>query len=363
MKPERITWIQAEPTPYWAHTFRAIADDPELDLTVLFLNQETDHHPWKSELTRGYDHRFPNETAGIEWSYLWYVLREPGFLVLGRWSTFMSNLLLVPLMLRSAPFGICTDTPDTVRQRPFPLSLVRRYWLRMVFRYVSAVLTTGEPGREALREMGCSPSRIVNFPFFVDLEFYRPSPGRSTDDGRIHLISSGRIQNEDKGYDLALQALARARSRGLSNVSYRIAGEGPDLPALRSLAEELGISDWVEFLGWMEPEELRDRMHESDALLHPAPRHDPFPVTVLEGMAAGLPILGSRAAGSVRDRVQHDVNGLIHDPGDVDALAQQLVELPERNLTKMGRRARETAENWPVERGLKILKDWMFQRE
>lgn len=358
MDRKRVVWVQPEPTPYWAHVFRAIEADPELELSVWFLRENTSHHPWESDLRDGYPSIVPSYTLGLEWSYLARTLDEDGFVIVSRWSTLMSALIVNLLHLQGYPFGICTDTPDLGRARGTVKSTLRSVWLKWLFSRVSRMLATGQPGVRALETMGCPSEKIVNFPFFVDLDFYAPgNRRRDRGEGELRLVSSGRLKNSDKGYDLALKALSRAREGTDTDFRYRIAGEGPDEEELRSLVETLGLQGDVEFLGWQEPEELRDVYLDSDAMVHPAPTHDPFPVTVLEGMAAGLPILGSRAAGSVQDRVKHGFNGFVHEPGNMDQLSDHLVDLTKRDASTMGQRARKTAEEWPVERGVGILKE------
>jgi glycosyltransferase involved in cell wall biosynthesis len=75
-------------------------------------------------------------------------------------------------------------------------------------------------------------------------------------------------------------------------------------------------------------------------------------------MAAGLVVLGSDATGAVLDRIRHGENGFIHRSGDVDQLAEQIGDLflhPEI-LQDVGCRARLTAEQWPVGRGVQTIK-------
>ena len=78
---------------------------------------------------------------------------------------------------------------------------------------------------------------------------------------------------------------------------------------------------------------------------------------VLEGMAAGLAILGSDVSGSVKDRVSHGFNGFVHPAGNAEVLAEH-IEFALTNpakIAEMGRRARLTAEEWPVDRGVEIV--------
>lgn len=80
-------------------------------------------------------------------------------------------------------------------------------------------------------------------------------------------------------------------------------------------------------------------------------------MAVLEAMAAGMVVLGSAASGSVRDRVANGVNGFIHSAGNVQELADQIVNLMKNpgNISMIGERARQTAEQWPASRGVTII--------
>jgi glycosyltransferase involved in cell wall biosynthesis len=220
---------------------------------------------------------------------------------------------------------------------------------------------TGQPGVMALKEMGVPQTKLVIFPFYLDLRaFTREIVPFPTDVGRaVRFISSGRIENSLKGHDVALRALEMASRGSERSFEYYIAGAGPDAMELRKLCSRLGIEEYVRFLGWIEPDELRRLYLAADVLIHASPVHDPFPNAVLEGMAAGLPVLGSDVSGSVKDRVEHGINGFIHRAGDAHVLAEQIrffLKNPDK-IAEMGRKARQTAEQWPIDRGVQIIKD------
>ncbi len=144
----------------------------------------------------------------------------------------------------------------------------------------------------------------------------------------------------------------------MSPSRYLIAGAGADEPNVRALTQQLGLVQQVRFLGWVEPVELQRVYATCDVLIHPSPTHDPYGNAVLEGMAAGLVILGSDVTGAVKDRVEHGVNGFIHHAGDVVDLAQHiefLLKNPEK-IAEMGRGARATAEKWPIERAVATIR-------
>jgi glycosyltransferase involved in cell wall biosynthesis len=175
--------------------------------------------------------------------------------------------------------------------------------------------------------------------------------------GKVVFASSGRLEINLKGYDIALKSLSRARDlSGSNNFEYHLAGAGPDEERLKNLAAGLGLMDQVRFRGWLESNELVELLHRCDVFIHPA-LYDPFPVAVLEAMAAGAVVLGSDASGSVRDRIVDGVNGFVHSAGNVQQLARQIANLMENpgRISMIGERARQTAEEWPALRGVAII--------
>jgi glycosyltransferase involved in cell wall biosynthesis len=74
-------------------------------------------------------------------------------------------------------------------------------------------------------------------------------------------------------------------------------------------------------------------------------------------MAAGVPVLGSTLAGAVHERVVNGRNGLLVEPASVEDLARAISFLAENTarIADMGREARRTAEEWPVERGIETI--------
>jgi len=209
---------------------------------------------------------------------------------------------------------------------------------------------------------GVPPERIVDFPFATDTLMFHPADHGHSRDGSLpeSFISSGRLDNSHKGYDLAVEAFALVRERHPDlRFHYVIVGDGPDRDALRSLIEAKGLAAQIVFAGWMEPEELPAFYRSADVFLHPS-HFDPFPNTVLEAMASGLPIIGSRVAGSVADRVVEGESGYVHEPGDVEDLYRKLTLVLERTAedrAAMGARARQTALEWSVEYHAGVMRD------
>ncbi len=127
-----------------------------------------------------------------------------------------------------------------------------------------------------------------------------------------------------KGVEYFLEAAANVLRR-FDDVHFVVAGGGELKAELEKRARTLGIADRFTLLGfWRDLREL----YADFRLLTLSSLSEGCPVAVLEGMAAGLPIVAS-AVGGVPDVVHDGVNGLLFPARDVDALTAALIELLE----------------------------------
>jgi glycosyltransferase involved in cell wall biosynthesis len=160
------------------------------------------------------------------------------------------------------------------------------------------------------------PSLVVGNPFepreFVDL-------GLDNRTGDVVFI--GRLVS-DKGSDLVLRALALLKREGLTP-SFTVVGDGPEMPALKQLTAEFGLSDQVDFLGTVR--EGRGKIAARHKIMVvPSIWEEPFGVVALEGIAAGCAVVATRAGG-----LPEAVGpcGILFPNGDVAALASALKKL------------------------------------
>jgi glycosyltransferase involved in cell wall biosynthesis len=127
-----------------------------------------------------------------------------------------------------------------------------------------------------------------------------------------------------KGQDVFLRAFARGFPGGDERaviVGAPLFGEEEFDRSLRALVGDLGLGDRVEFRGFRE--DVAAELAEVDALVHASVIPEPFGRVIVEGMAAGLPVLAA-GAGGPDEIVTEGVDGLLYPPGDVDTLAATL---------------------------------------
>jgi glycosyltransferase involved in cell wall biosynthesis len=132
-----------------------------------------------------------------------------------------------------------------------------------------------------------------------------------------------------KGQDIFLDAFARAFPEGRQRaVVVGAAMFGDDerryADALEERVRTLGLADRVEFRGFRS--DVREELGRIDVLVHASRTPEPFGQVIVEGMAAGLPVLAS-AGGGPLELITDEVDGLLCPPGDVERLAGMLVRL------------------------------------
>jgi glycosyltransferase involved in cell wall biosynthesis len=206
------------------------------------------------------------------------------------------------------------------------------------------------PYAEATREMagaGMSSSQLVTIPFCVDLGKFHTTdsaPPRQNA-GRFRLLISARMV-EGKGHRELLEAFAKLLPR-FPNLELVIAGGGPLEGEVRAQIARLGVEKSMELVGHQSGDAMPTLMRTVDAIVLPSyMQGETFPITLLEGMALGLPAIGTRWFG-IPDIIEEGVTGLLVKPRDVTDLAnalERLVTDPEgaRAMGRAGQiRARE----------------------
>lgn len=109
------------------------------------------------------------------------------------------------------------------------------------------------------------------------------------------IVNVARLVHETKGQDLLIRAVAILKQKGI-NVSVDFIGDGESLKFLKNLSEELGVSGNINFLGNKDRNFIYHNLCKYNLLCHPA-RYEGFGLTVVEGMAAKLPVLVSDDGG------------------------------------------------------------------
>jgi glycosyltransferase involved in cell wall biosynthesis len=179
-------------------------------------------------------------------------------------------------------------------------------------------------------------------------------------DARIAVVV-GRIMRR-KGLDVFIQAMAQvvkqqADAHGLI-VGDDDSAEGGLMRELQALAERLGIADHIHFTGHRT--DAPRLLLTSDLLCFVPTQAEPFGRTIIEGMAAGLPVIGARS-GAIPDIIVENETGLLVPPADADAQAEAIIHLlansdRERAMGAAGKRL--AAEKYSIEHQINQLTEF-----
>jgi glycosyltransferase involved in cell wall biosynthesis len=208
-------------------------------------------------------------------------------------------------------------------------------WQKLVDVFVAHT----EFARRKFIEGGLPADRIAVTPHMIS-----PDPGVGEGRGGYALFV-GRL-SEEKG----VRTLVKAWQK-LPEIPLLVAGDGP-----------LGHMPWprgVTWLGELPHPRVLELMKNAHLLVVPSVCYEIGPLTILEAFACGVPVIASDL-GSMAERVEHGVNGLLFRPGDADDLVRQVhwaFGHPEQWTTMRAEARREFERKYTAERSYRHLMD------
>jgi glycosyltransferase involved in cell wall biosynthesis len=135
----------------------------------------------------------------------------------------------------------------------------------------------------------------------------------------MRIISVGRIA-PPKDFLTLLRAVARLERDA---VELTLVGDGPERAAVENEIANLGLAKTVTLAG--EVTDVTCRLADADVFVLSS-SSEGFPISLLEAMAAGLPVVAADVGG-VREAIEDGVTGHLFAAGDIDALAAKLAAL------------------------------------
>jgi glycosyltransferase involved in cell wall biosynthesis len=231
-------------------------------------------------------------------------------------SFWRKSLFIVPAHWLGVPYVLHMHGGQFLEFYRAAPAMSQRF-IRYVYRNARVVIALSSQWRETLLQV--SPeSRIVVVPNPVTL----PAWQAPLDEDPPTVLFLGLIKEAKGVYDL-VNAWARV-VRAIPAARLVLGGVG-EVDEIRALAASLGVADSLDMPGWIVGDAKEDLIKRAWVFALPS-HHEALPMSILEAMAAGVPVVASRVGG-IPAAVDDGRTGILIEPRDVDALAKAIVSL------------------------------------
>jgi glycosyltransferase involved in cell wall biosynthesis len=347
----RLAALATHPIQYHAPLHRAVAETPDVELTVYFAHRPSAIEQgfgfgvpfeWDDDLLSGYRCVWLHNEAGARRAatrtpfrdaYADYDTPEIAQIIA---SEKFDAVLLHGWRVRSdwQAMNACRaqHVPMLVRgdSQLRDSSLAKRWAKRLthwrLVRRFAACLSVGERSEAYFRYYGAT--HIVRSPHFVDNALFANRAALSMPQrvarraawnipsGALVLLFAGKFVARKRPLDLIRAA------RRLRGVHLLFAGDGPLRHQCLDLARRLGVH--LTFTGFLNQSAIADAYTAADVIVLPSDRQETWGLVVNEAMACGRPAIVSDAAGCTPDLIREGQTGFSYPAGDVSELRDRI---------------------------------------
>jgi glycosyltransferase involved in cell wall biosynthesis len=336
----RVVVLNNEIMPYRIPLFRAIHQSGRVELIVLFSTLRSWERKWEIDpatlnfpyrILPGFSFRLPKpnyaekRTLFFNPTLFFDLLRYRPNVVIGYEFSIPALTALAYCRLFRRPYIVWSEcTAHTDRA----LSRGQRWTRRIIIPRAQGFLGTSRAACQNLIRLGADPKRVLEAPQVYDFAGFSSkveAARQNPPDSPAYLLFVGSL-TERKGIDLLLDAFFPVAAQK-PDILLRIVGTGPLRNALEKKVRAAGLSDRVQFAGFVDPARIPLEYARAKAFILPS-HEDTFGVVVVEALASRVPVICSSFAG-VSDYLQDGENGFIVDPHDSSLLAQRILGLLE----------------------------------
>jgi len=207
-----------------------------------------------------------------------------------------------------------------------------------ILRKADIIIAVSREVEAELIQNGFSPDQVRLIPNGVDTTFFDRKEQVSVRE-KFRFIFIGR-RHPQKGIDIALQALVQLKDQGMSEkIEMKLYGRDSEGHDYRRVADELGISDLVEFLPFSD--DIYNVYQNASGFILPS-RGEGLSNSLLEAMSMRLPVIATRVSGTV-DVIENELDGILISPDAPEELACAMMKLmnDQELAVRLGRNARE----------------------
>jgi len=215
-----------------------------------------------------------------------------------------------------------------------PKSGLVRKLAKLAFTSCDKIIAVSHGLENALLELGVHRKKIVFIPNGVDIESFTPS--NQPVSGR-NVLWIGRMTQE-KGLKYLIEAMVEIVKK-MPDVRLILVGSGPLEKDMRDLTVRLGLGNHISFEGEQPHREVPNYLRRTRLLVFPS-LSEGLPLAMLEALACGIPVVGSRVGG-IAEVVTDGEIGILVQPGEPKELSEAVIKLcsQEKLLLKLRKNA------------------------
>ena len=390
-RPVRVAYLVSHPIQYQVPLLRRIAEEPEIELTVLYGSDFSVRAykddgfgvdvKWDLPLLEGYRYEMlpvlrdigtQTVTSPLNhgiYSRLRGMAGEPAYDILWVHGYAMVNSMAAMVAAKALGIPVLMRSDSSLQDRPRGAlkMAAKRIFFAGLRQLVDGVLVAGTLNEEYWRYYFGDDVPLFKMPYAVDNLYFQQRSAEAAatrldlmeelqlDPARPILLFASKLQYR-KHCDHLLQAYASLLTEGGVNPVPQlvIVGDGEARAELANQAEGM---EGVRFCGFRNQSELPRFFDLATVFVLPA-RHEPWGLIVNEVMNAGKPVIVTDDVGCHPDLVTDGVEGFVYPVGDVGALTSALrTILGTPGLAEqMGRAARRRISSWSFEEDILALR-------
>lgn len=369
-KTKKLVCVTDVPTPYRLHLFEILHQElmtHGFSFEVLFMSITAPGRFWRFDLNCiNFPHRvtsgFHPNSQGIAYhlnlEMIWSVLRtRPTWLLVGGgWHIPTSSLLTVVASIFLLNTIVILWSEANYASARYKTGIVAAF-RRFILKRANVFAVPGQIAETTIRDIWkIEHKQFIKLPNLVDEDTYgnrvrevrlrRQSlrHQRGIEDDDLLLFWPARLHEQTKGILNFLKMIEPVYNN--NRIKILIAGEGPDRKRIENWLDNSKISG-VQLIGQQSEPYMIELFAIADALLLPSLR-DPNPLSVIEGLWAGLPLFISNRCGNWPEAIEQGKNGWVIDPSSIQSTQIAFTDLINKSsvqLLEAGRYSFEIAQN------------------
>jgi glycosyltransferase involved in cell wall biosynthesis len=228
------------------------------------------------------------------------------------------------------------------------------------------IITVSKATKDYVLSLGAKPEKIKVMHNGVDLQRFRPLPGKREEmrkklgipKNSIVAVTVRRLVYKN-GIDTLIEGASIAVKKN-PNITFLVVGKGPDQSSVQLRAKQLGIENNFKLTGFVEDADLPLYYNAADFFILPSKSGEGLPLVALEAMACGLPVIATNVGGI--SEILMDDWGRLVPPNEPNLLAKSVLDFAETDFSSRKKELRAMMEekfSWDknVERLVEIYEE------